>query len=218
MYTLHREFPPALPTANQEHVVSKTVVHLAPARLCRIAAALAVSTAPVCVAGAQSTSLHEDLTRAAAGAPTPDSLARLVLARFTTGTADAFDSVYTDPLGRRVMHAAVERKSVRDGGPARVLAVSGDHAVLLLTPTIRAASGRGISTGGEEMNQVRRLAGLYEALNTGGTWRLGRQLPFDSANFIRAQHLYVALDPGHEPPTVATLDGVVGTSYGLPFR
>src|SRR5205823_8804161 len=109
MYTLHREFPPAPPTANQEHVVSKTVVHLAPARLCRIAAALAVSTAPVCVAAAQSTSLHEDSRRAAAGAPTPDSLARLGLGRFFCGTGVAFDSVYTDPLAGRVMRPAVGR-------------------------------------------------------------------------------------------------------------
>ena len=68
------------------------------------------------------------------------------------------------------------------------------------------------------MNQVRRLAGLYEALNTAGTWRLGRQLPFDSANFIRAQHIHVALDPGHQTQIVDTLDVVVGTSYGLAVR
>jgi hypothetical protein len=209
MYTLHKNSPPPR-QRHQELLVSRIVVRFAPAGLCRIAAAFAVGLAPVGLARAQSMAL--------AGAPTPDSLARLVLGRFATGTAEAFDSVYTDPLGRRVMHAAVERKSVREGGPARVLAASGDRAVLLLTPTVRAARGRGISTGGEEMNQVRRLAGLYQALNTDGTWRLGRQLPFDSANFIRAQHIHVALDPGHETRIVDTLDVVVGTSYGLAVR
>ena len=88
----------------------------------------------------------------------------------------------------------------------------------MLTPSVRAGGRGGISTGGEEMNQVRRLAGLYEALNTDGTWRLGRQLPFDSANFIRAQHIHVALDPGHETRIVDTLDIVVGTSYGFAVR
>ena len=39
-------------------------------------------------------------TTATVGAPTPDSLARLVMSRFASATPDAFDSVYVDPLGR----------------------------------------------------------------------------------------------------------------------
>ena len=118
--------------------MSGTLVRVAPARLCW-AAVLAVSIAPVCAAHGQSM----------VGAPTPDSLARLVLGRFVTGTAEAFDSVYADPLGRRIMHTAVEKKSVREGGPPRVLHVAGERAVLLLTPTVRAGGRGGISTGGE---------------------------------------------------------------------
>ena len=43
------------------------------------------------------------------GAPTADSLARLVMARFASGTLEAFDSVYPDPLGRDVVRAAVQQ-------------------------------------------------------------------------------------------------------------
>jgi hypothetical protein len=152
------------------------------------------------------------------GAPTPDSLARLLSARFASGSAAAFDSVYGDPLGRRVMHTAVERSSPREAGPTRVLSSSGNRAVLLFTPTVHLGHGRGISTGGDETNQVRRLAGFYEALRTDGSWHLGRQLPFDSANFIHAQRIHVALDPGHESHIIDTLDLTVGSPYGLALR
>jgi len=153
-----------------------------------------------------------------AQAPTPDSLARLVVARFATGTPAAFDSVYGDPLGRRVMHAAVERKSAREAGPVRVLGRSGSAAILLLTPMVVASGGTGISAGGDEMNQGRRLAGIYKALNTDGSWRLERQLPFDSANFIHGQRIHVALDPGQTLRVVDTLDIEVGVSYGFAVR
>ena len=152
------------------------------------------------------------------GAPTPDSLARLVLARFATGSAAAFDSVYTDPLGRRVMHAAVERSNAREGGPARVVWSSTDRAVLLLAPTVHVGHGSGLSSGGDETNQVRRLGGFYEALHRDGAWYLGRQLPLDSGNVIRAQNVHVALDPGHESVITDTLDIAVGGAFGLALR
>jgi hypothetical protein len=152
------------------------------------------------------------------GAPTADSLAHLLSARFAGPSAAAFDSLYGDPLGRRVMRTAVERSSARDGGPTRVLWASGDRAVLLFTPTVHLGHGHGISTGGDETNQVRRAAGFYEALHSDGSWHLGRQLPFDSANFIHAQRIHVALDPGHESRIVDTLDVTVGSPYGLALR
>lgn len=152
------------------------------------------------------------------GAPTPDSLARVVLARFAAGSPAAFDSIYSDPLGRRVMHSAVERARQRDGGRARVVWSSSDRAVLLLTPTVRTGTATGLSAGGDETNQVRRLAGYYEATRRDGAWYLGRQLPLDSANRIRAQAIHVALDPGHESVIVDTLDVTVGSEFGLALR
>ena len=152
------------------------------------------------------------------GAPTPDSLARVVLSRFATGSPAAFDSSYGDPLGRRVMHAAVERSSRRDGGPARVAWSSRDRAVLLFTPTVRTGKATGLSAGGDETNQVRRLAGYYEATRRDGTWYLGRQIPLDSANRIHAQAIHVALDPGRESLIVDTLDVTVGSAFGFAVR
>src|SRR4051812_24995485 len=45
-------------------------------------------------------------------APTPDSLAHLVMARFATSPPDSFDSVYVDPLGREVVRTAVQQRSL----------------------------------------------------------------------------------------------------------
>ena len=45
-----------------------------------------------------------------------------------------------------------------------------------------AGRGHGISAGGDETNQVRRLAGYYEATRRDGAWYLGRQIPLDSGN------------------------------------
>ena len=198
--------------------MSRAAVHFARAAVCAAAAVAALGLFPLATAAAQATSRPQGATVAQIGAPTPDSLARLVVARFATGAAEAFDSVFVDPLGRRVMHAAVERKTIRDAGAARVLGVDGNRAILLVTPSVRAGSGHGISTGGEEMNLLRRLSGVYEALNIDGAWRLGRQLPFDSANYIRAQRIRVALTPGQTLRVVDTVDVQVGVSYGLAVR
>lgn len=198
--------------------MSRAAVYFARAALCGAAAVTPLSLLPTVTVSAQATSPAQGATLGTIGAPTPDSLARLVVARFATASAEAFDSVFVDPLGRRVMHAAVERKSTREGGPARVLGVYGNRAVLLLTPSVRTGSGHGISTGGEEMNLLRRLSGVYEALNVGGTWRLGRQLPLDSANYLRAQRIHVALVPGQTLRVVDTVDVEVGVSYGLAVR
>lgn len=176
------------------------------------------SLVPVATALAQSPAAPPDSTIALVGAPTVDSLARLVAARFATGTAAGFDSIYTDPLGRRVMHTAVERASARDGGPTRVVWSASDRAVLLFTPIVHAGHGHGISSGGDETNQVRRLSGFYEAVRQDDSWRLGRQIPLDSANYIRVQRIHVALDPGHESTIVDTLDASVGSPFGFAVR
>ena len=184
----------------------------------RHAVTAGLGLAPPSAAVAQTSAPDADPARAAVGAPTPDSLARLVLARFAGGTEAAFDSVYTDPLGRRVLQQAVQRKWPRDAGPTRVLSVRDDRAVLLLTPVVHTGKGQGMSTGGDETNRMRRFSGLYDARRIDGVWRLGRQIPLDSANFIRAQRVHVALDPGHESRVLDTLDLSIGARHGFAVR
>jgi Peptidase family M1 domain len=152
------------------------------------------------------------------GAPTPDSLVHVVLARFANSSVDAFDSVYPDPVGRMVVQRAVEGKSTREGGLGRVLSVHGDRAVLLITGTVHEGKGRGLSTGGDETNTARRFSGLYEAHRSGDQWRLVRQIPFDTLNVIRTQTLHVEIVPGTESRIVDTLGVTIGNPYGLALR
>lgn len=154
----------------------------------------------------------------AVGAPTPDSLVSLVLARFATASAEAFDSVYPDPVGRMVVHRAIEGKSAREPGLGRVLAVERDRAVLLITGTVHEGKSHGLTTGGDETNTVRRFSGLYEARKSGDEWRLVRQIPFDTLNVIRTQALHVAIVPHTESRIVDTLGVSVGSPYGLALR
>lgn len=156
--------------------------------------------------------------RATLGAPTPDSLAGLVMARFASGTAAAFDSVYPDPLGRGELATAAQHDLHRAIGLRRVLWADATRAVLLLAGTIHAGRGSGIATGSDETNRVRRFSGLYEARRTGGTWRITRQLPIDTLNRITAQTLHVALAPGRESTITDTLAVVIGSPYGLAMR
>ncbi|HZS59448.1 MAG TPA: M1 family aminopeptidase [Gemmatimonadaceae bacterium] len=155
---------------------------------------------------------------AVVGAPTPDSLAHLVVNRFATASGPAFDSVYSDPVGRMVVHRALDGHLSREPGLARVLAVRGDGAVLLITGTVHDGKGHGLSTGGDETNTVRRFSGLYEARRSDGRWRLIRQLPFDTLNLIRTQALHVAIVPGTESRILDTLGVDVGSPYGLAVR
>lgn len=152
------------------------------------------------------------------GAPTADSLARLVLSRFATGSADAFDSVYPDPVGRMVVHRAIDGHSSREPGLGRVLRVQGDEAVLLITGTVHEGKGHGLSTGGDETNTVRRFSGLYEARRSDNTWRLTRQIPFDTLNVIRTQALHVTIVPGTESRILDTLGLTIGSPYGFAVR
>jgi Peptidase family M1 domain len=157
---------------------------------------------------------------AAAGqAPTPDSLARLVVGRFAEATPAAFDSVDPDPLGRALIRSAIDRHLVRGRGLTRVLAADPQQAILLLTATVgEPGSATGVSTGGDQTNRVRRFSGLYTAVRTGDAWTLARRVPFDSANWIRAQHLHVALAPGQATHVLDTLDIAVGAPFGFGVR
>src|SRR5688500_17258778 len=138
--------------------------------------------------------------RAAVGAPTPDSLARLVTARFASAAPDAFDSVYTDPLGRDVMRSSVQGRSLRRADLQRVIWQGPDRAVLLLAGVVYPARERQLpldaAAGSDEANRVRRFSGLYEARKSNDTWVLGRQLPLDTLNFIRSQTIHAAVTPG----------------------
>ena len=152
------------------------------------------------------------------GARSPDALVRLVLARFATGTPEAFDSVYPDPLGRAVVQGAAQRKLLRTPGPGRVLWSNASRAVLLITGTVHEGRSTGIETGSDETNRVRRLSGLYEAQRNGGPWLLTRQIPFDTLNYIRAQVLHVDIQPGRVSRVVDTLTIDPGSPYGFATR
>lgn len=152
------------------------------------------------------------------GAATPAALATLVMDRFASGTVESFDSVYADPLGRAVVESAVRNEGKRAVGSARVLEASGDRAVLLLTGAVRSGNGSGMETGSDETNVVRRFSGLYEATRSGSSWMLTRQIPLDTANFIRAQTLHVALAPGKQSDILDTMSVSIGSPYGLAMR
>ena len=159
---------------------------------------------------------------AALGASTPDSLARLVMSRFASATPDAFDSVYVDPLGRDVVRTATQQRSLRRADLQRVIWQGADRAVLLLTGTVYPGRERtqplDAGAGSDETNRVRRFSGFYEAVRTNDTWRLGRQVPLDSLNQIRAQVVHVAVTPGKGIETLDTLTIGIGSPYGFAAR
>jgi hypothetical protein len=161
-------------------------------------------------------------TAATLGAPTPDSLGRLVMSRFANATPDAFDSVYVDPLGRDVVRTAVQQRSLRRADLQRVVWQGPDRAVLLLTGTVYPARERpqplDAAAGSDETNRVRRFSGFYEAIRTNDAWRLGRQLPLDSLNYIRAQAIHVNLTPGKGLEAIDTLTLDIGSPYGFAAR
>ncbi|HET9984127.1 MAG TPA: hypothetical protein VFQ38_11090 [Longimicrobiales bacterium] len=134
------------------------------------------------------------------GAPTPDSLLSLLRARFESGSADAFDSVYVDAAGRRFVRAAAEAKEPRRWGAGRVVWRDGDRAVLLVAGTA------GDGTGADRTNGARHFSGLYEAARSGGLWRLGAAVAMDSAARILAQGVVVRIVPGERLDVLDTLD------------
>jgi hypothetical protein len=162
-------------------------------------------------------------TSVTVGAPSPDSLGRLVLSRFAAGTQESFDSVYPDRLGRGLLLTASQRHLVRHGALERVLWSDARRAVLLLTGTIRPSakgdsSAAGVDAGSDETNRALRFSGLYEAEMSGARWMLVRRLPFDTANFIRAQNIHVAVTPGRGIVVTDTLTIDVGSPYGFIAR
>jgi len=144
------------------------------------------------------------------------------MARFSNGTPEAFDSVYVDPLGRDVLRTAVQQRSMRRADLHRVVWQGPDRAVLLLTGTVYPSRERpqplDAASGSDETNRVRRFSGFYQATKTNDTWFLGRQLPLDSLNYIRAQAIQATITPGKGLEILDTLKLDIGSPYGFAAR
>jgi len=183
-----------------------------------LSASLYAQSATPAVTQVESSATIAPPDRATVGAVTPAALGKLVMQRFASATAPAFDSVYPDPLGRAVVESAIQHKDTRSIGLIRVLESTPSRAVLLLTGTVHSGKGSGIETGSDETNEVRRFSGLYEAERNDGAWMVSRQIPLDTLNYIRGQNLHVALSPGRHSDILDSLTVTVGGPYGLALR
>jgi len=135
---------------------------------------------------------------------------------FESGTADQFASIYPDSAGRVFMR---EARGTRRSELAQVVWKGPRRAILLLGGAVRGSTAdRTASTGGNETNGARHFSGFYEAVENHGTWTISRQVPFDSANYVRSQHLSVTLAPATGLEVVDTIGLSVGTSYGIGLR
>jgi hypothetical protein len=146
------------------------------------------------------------------GASSPDSLAAHVLRRFESGTPDSFDSIYIDVAGRAVVRDATGRNRARRAGLWRVVERAKRRAVVLLSGTLA------MDNSGDATNAARRFTGFYEAAQTAGQWTLGRLIPFDEGNRIRAQAAEIKLVPGKTIDVVDTMDISVGGDHGWAAR
>jgi hypothetical protein len=155
------------------------------------------------------------------GRPTPEALATAVMEAFASGTPESFAAIYPDSAGRVFMR---EARGTRTTQLAEVVWSTPKRAVLLLAGVVRSGSGgagappRGASAGSNETNAARHFSGFYEAVSSNGAWVLERQIPFDSANFIRAQHIDVAVAPADGIAVADTLDISVGATWGFGVR
>ena len=144
------------------------------------------------------------------------------MSRFASGSPEAFDSVYPDPLGRDVVRSAAQARNLRRADLGRVVWQDRDRAVLLLAGTVYPARERPLpldaAAGSDETNRVRRLSGFYEAVRSNGAWTLARQLPLDSMNYIRSQTIHATVTPGQGLESTDTLVIDVGSPYGFAAR
>jgi hypothetical protein len=149
-------------------------------------------------------SAQEPITRAA----TPEALAALVMQKFASGTPAEFAAIFPDSAGRVFMRSGAAKRA----DIARVVWREPRRAVLLLAGTT--ATGGGTN----QTNNARHFSGFYDAVEANGTWQIVRQIPFDTANYIRAQALYVNLVPGDRIDVVDTLALSIGARHGFGFR
>jgi hypothetical protein len=143
---------------------------------------------------------------------TPEALVDLVRDRFATGSADAFDSVYSDPAGRAVLRGAIAAKATRRGDVGAVLIRRPHSAIVLLGGTVVSASSE------DEANRTRAFSGLYRAVDSAGGWRLDAKLPIDAGNYIRAQRLEVVVSPGRGIAVIDRITISVGNGAGFVAR
>ena len=153
----------------------------------------------------------------AAGASTPEALAELVMRTFSSGTPEEFARVYPDSAGRVFMR---EARGTRQTELAQVIWKGPHRAVLLLGGVVKtvASAVRSAGVGSNETNGARHFSGFYEAVDSGGTWKLTRQIPLDSANFVRSQALHVNVTPATGLQVLDSVGIVVGASYGFGVR
>ena len=144
----------------------------------------------------------------AAGAPDPDSLARLVMRTFESGSAGEFAAIFPDSAGRSFMRNGAPKQS----DLARVIRRDGDRAVLLLAGTTQSGNGAA------QTNNARHFSGFYEAVRANGVWTVERKIPFDTANYIRGQRLTVDVEPGKGIAVIDTLTIDIGAPHGFAFR
>jgi hypothetical protein len=151
------------------------------------------------------------------GAASPEALATMVMQEFSSATPERFAAVYPDSAGRVFMR---EGRGTRRTELAKVVSIAGRHAVLLLGGVVRNgdAPPRGASAGSNETNAARHFSGFYEADESNGAWTLTRQIPLDSANFIRTQRLTVDVAPAEGIQVTDTLGIVVGAPWGFGVR
>jgi len=150
------------------------------------------------------------------GSSSPEELARQVMETFASGTPEQFASIYPDSAGRVFMR---EARGTRRSELAQVVWKGPHRAILLLGAAVRGQSAdRNSTVGGNETNGARHFSGFYEAVEKDGAWRITRQVPFDSANYIHAQRLSVTLTPAVGLDVVDTLGLSVGVPYGIGLR
>jgi hypothetical protein len=139
---------------------------------------------------------------------TPGELATLVMQKFAAGSPSEFAAIFPDSAGRVFMRSAAPKQSAL----AQVIWRAPGRAVLLLAGTTKSGGG------GNQTNLARHFSGFYEAIDVGGTWKVSRKIPFDSANYIRTQALAVDIVPKKGITVVDTLTLRIGAPYGFGFR
>jgi hypothetical protein len=142
------------------------------------------------------------------GAPTPEALATLVMEKFANGTPAEFNALFPDSAGRVFKRSNAPKRA----DLARVVAREPSRAVLLLSGTTAAGGGT------NQTNNARNFSGFYEARLAGSQWRVIRQIPFDTLNFIRAHDIAVNITPGVGIDVVDTMSVTVGAAHGFGFR
>jgi hypothetical protein len=169
---------------------------------------------PLCVCAA--VAVHAQTPPTSPVSSSPKELAQRVMRTFESGTPEQFAAIYPDSAGRVFMR---EARGTRRSELAQVVWAGAHRAVLLLGGAVRGASTeRTTSVGGNETNGARHFSGFYEAVEKNGNWTIARQVPFDSANYVRTQHLSVTLTPAVGLDVVDTLGLSVGVPYGIGLR